>query len=743
MSHAPSLFCLERPADREALQGLLADQRGSLSTLDQLKSQVCELIRSRSPEQRLAPSALQAAADRFIEERGGDAFGCWVLYPWRQVLVRLLPEQEFVELRTTRNRYKITTEEQQRLSRATIGIVGLSAGNAIALCLALERIAGSFRLADHDCIELSNMNRVACGVTLLGSNKAVLTARQLYEIDPYLRIELFDRGVKPDDLPRFLDGPPKLDLLIEECDDLYMKVRLREEARARRVAVIMETNDRGLLDVERFDLEPDRALLHGLLTDVRSDDLKGLDSEGKTPFALRVFGSDMSPRLAASLLEVDRTISGWPQLGSGNMLGGAIVTDSARRILLGEWRSSGRFRVDLEQLLDGAAAALPEQIEAAPPLPPKVEEPGSAPSASSAGGASRDEIEWLVSRAGMAPSGGNDQPWRFTWRRGGALSCYLDRAHSGSFLDYQCFASYLALGAAAENGVIAATGLGRGAVVEPFPEPSEPDLVFRLGLDEPVATLARDPLLSLIELRATNRRLGERRSLTGEQVTALQEAAHERGAELTLVSDPEALTEIGAVLGAVDRFRFMSEHMHTAMLSELRWSPQQASVTRDGIDVATLELDAVDMAGLHILANLETARFLRSLGKGARLENSARKAIAAAGAVGLITILGTDQRAYFQAGRALERVWLTATRLGLAFHPMSVAPYLFLRLTAGAGAGLTPLEIRTLTGLRQRFASIFGPREGRAEALLFRLTHAPPPSTRALRRRVSAILAEV
>jgi nitroreductase len=342
----------------------------------------------------------------------------------------------------------------------------------------------------------------------------------------------------------------------------------------------------------------------------------------------------------------------------------------------------------------------------------------------------------------MAPSGGNDQPWRFKWRRGGALRGYLDRAHCGSFLDYQCFASYLALGAAAENAAIAATGLGRRATLEPFPEPADPDLVFRLALAEPVAALERDPLLSQLEHRATNRRLGERRALTGEQVTALHEAAHERGAELTLVSDFEVLTEIGAVLGAVDRFRFMSERLHTAMLSELRWSPEEASATRDGIDVATLELTAVDMAGLQIVKDLETARFLRSLGKGVRLENSARKAVAAAGAVGLITIDGTDRHAYFQAGRALQRVWLTATRLGLAFQPMSVAPYLFLRLTAGAGADLAPAEIATLTGLRQRYASIFEPREGRAEALLFRLTHAPPPSARALRRHVSAILTE-
>jgi molybdopterin/thiamine biosynthesis adenylyltransferase/nitroreductase len=740
--NAPQLFRLENRADGEALQALRAEGTRHLHWHDQLKSQVAELLKSRRPDLRLGPAALQTAAEQLIEARGGDAFGCWVLYPWRQMVVRLLPEPEFAELRTSRNRYKITAEEQERLGRATIGIVGLSAGNAIALCLALERIGGTFRLADHDAIELSNMNRVSCGVTALGLNKAVLTARQLYEIDPYLRIELFDRGVQADDIPSFMDGPPKLDLLIEECDDLYMKVRLREEARARQVAVVMETNDRGLLDVERFDLEPERPILHGLLAGARSEELQGLTTEAKTPFVLRVLGSDMSPRLAASLIEIDKTISGWPQLASGNMLGGAVVTATVRRMLLGEWRLSGRFRIDLEELVEGATTAVPAPLESASPIPLAAEAPPFPLNPKPSVLPSRQEVAWLVGRAGMAPSGGNDQPWRFVWHGGRSLHCYLDRRHAGSFLDYGCSASYLALGAAAENAVIAATKLARRQGLEAFPEPSSADLVFTLTLAEPIPSLEPDPLEPFIEARATNRHVGERRSLDVAQLHALQAAGQERGVELELVSHPDALSEIGAVLGAVDRFRFMCERLHTAMMSELRWSPGEALASRDGIDVATLELDAVGMAGLKIIANERTARFLRSLGKGARLENSARKAIDAASAVGLITIHGTEPRAFFQAGRAMQRIWLTATRLGLAFQPMSVAPYLFLRLTRGGGEGFTPAEVATLSKLRQRFAAIFAPRVGWSEPLLFRLTHAGPPSTRALRRPLTDILTE-
>jgi hypothetical protein len=279
-------------------------------------------------------------------------------------------------------------------------------------------------------------------------------------------------------------------------------------------------------------------------------------------------------------------------------------------------------------------------------------------------------------------------------------------------------------------------------VLEAFPEPTKPELAYRVTLGEAVSGREPDPLHALIDVRATNRRLGERRSLAGEHARALQLAGRERGAELTLITEPATLGELGELLGAVDRFRFMCERLHTAMMSELRFSPEEALATGDGVDVATLELDAVGMAGLKILANQRTARFLRSLGKGARLESSAKKSIASASAVGLVRIQGSDRTAFFQAGRAFERIWLTATRLGLALQPMSVLPYLVLRLTQGKGEGFSAAEVAELSRLRERFSAIFAPKQGWAEALLFRLSQAEPPSVRALRRPITAILTE-
>ena len=55
------------------------------------------------------------------------------------------------------------------------------------------------------------------------------------------------------------------DLLIDESDSLDIKILVRERAKHFHVPVMMETSDRGMVDVERFDLEPERQILHGYL----------------------------------------------------------------------------------------------------------------------------------------------------------------------------------------------------------------------------------------------------------------------------------------------------------------------------------------------------------------------------------------------------------------------------------------------------------------------------------------------
>jgi hypothetical protein len=71
---------------------------------------------------------------------------------------------------------------------------------------------------------------------------------------------------------------------------------------------------------------------------------------------------------------------------------------------------------------------------------------------------------------------------------------------------------------------------------------------------------------------------------------------------------------------------------------------------------------------------------------------------------------------------------------------MAPLTYLFARLELGGGEGLSAAEAAALRELRGRFGAVFPDAAGRGEPMLFRLSRAPPPTARALRRPVTDVL---
>ena len=725
----PRRFAAADAGERDALAQLI-DSGAVLFLHDELEAQLAELVEIRAPDRKLDRDESARAIAEHLGGRPPAWYGEWVHYPWSGRLVHVLPRDEYVRVRTSRNQNKITVAEQQRLGELTVGVAGLSVGQATAVTLALEGVGGRFRLADFDAINLSNLNRLRAGAHAIGVNKAVVTAREIFEINPYAEIELFPTGVHEANLDEFVGG---LDLLFEECDDLKMKVRLREAARRHRVPVLMETSDRGLFDLERFDLEPERPIFHGLAGELRAADLDGLTTFEKVPVVLKIIGeTTMSRRMAASLVDIEATIKSWPQLASAVALGGAINTDAARRVALGELRASGRYFVDLAELIADGGAAPPAapSLAPTPAAAPPSTRPRPLPLVRSAA-LGEATLHAIVEHGTLAPSGGNSQPWRFR-ARGEAIDCLLDRERATTFLDFAASASHLAIGAAVENMRLAAGALGLRAEVEPFPGG---DVVCRLHLG--AAGADADPLVEQIDARATNRRIAARARLSERERTALHAAA--APARLQLLEAPDALDALGAVLGRGDRVRFLSRQMHGEMMAELRWSADEAARTGDGLDVATLELTPTDLAGLRLVSRWPIMETLGEIGGGAGLTKATRKAIDGAAAVGLLVVDGTGAESYLRGGGLLQRVWLTATALDLAVQPMTALLYLFARLERGAAAGLSPLERTELADLRVRFARLFQVGDG-AELMLFRVGRAAPPTTRSLRRKLDDVL---
>lgn len=348
--YRPEFFNLNERDQRERYNNLL--KKENIDVFDTISVQLEELIKIQNPDKRIKREEFNALIKMHLGDIELNNYGVWVYYPWSNRIVHLLPEEEFIKVRTNRNRNRITTEEQSSLREKKIGVVGLSVGQSIALTMAMERICGTLRLADYDFVELCNLNRIRTGVHNLGISKTVLAAREISEIDPFIEVEVFSDGLHTDNIKEFITENGGLDMMVEVCDNMEIKVKSRVEARKYHVPVVMETNDRCMVDIERFDLEPDRPILHGRVTEKDAKKLSNLSDDERLDLVSRIVdGDQLSTRMKQSFGEIGKTLNAWPQLASSVTMGGGVVTEIVRRILLDDDIPSGRCYLDIEDIL--------------------------------------------------------------------------------------------------------------------------------------------------------------------------------------------------------------------------------------------------------------------------------------------------------------------------------------------------------------------------------------------------------
>ena len=680
------------PADNAVLEGLRADP--VIEFIDESERQLEELRKLLpAPEPEVVAEPCR-----------------WAYYPWRRTVVTVLAPRAFRAVRLDRNRNMIMAEEQARLGALRIGVAGLSVGHVIAHTLAAQGMCGELRLADFDLLDLSNLNRVPATVFDLGINKAEVAARRIAELDPYLQVRVLAAGLTVDTVDEFLDG---LDIVVEECDSLDMKAAVREGARAHRIPVLMASSDRGLLDVERFDLEPQRPILHGLLGDLDFARLPSMSSREKIPYLLRFLEAEqLSPRLAASAVEVDRQLSTWPQLAGDVVLGATAIAEAVRRIGIGEELRSGRVRIDVVGQLNELEKP---EMAVDRPLPEQYSEP-SLPSPSGV----------ITAAAIRAPSGGNAQPWHVEATTD-AITIRLAPQHT-STMDVGFRGSAVALGAALFNAKVAAASqqlLGPVSLLERVDgTPLQATLDLRAGAHPELAGLYR-PMLA----RETNRRLGVPRAIPADTIERLDSVAGREGARMHLVTGRDDMERVAGVFAAADRIRYLTPELHADMVSELRWPDDEFPDT--GIDVRSLELEPGDLAVLDILRRPDVMIHLAEWNAGTALGEDTRRRVLTSSGIAVISVTGSALADYARGGAAVEAVWIAAQQCGLAVQPIS--PVFLYARDAGDFAELSASFADELDDLQQEFRKLVGTPVDLSPALVLRFAVSDPASVRSRR----------
>src|SRR5690606_29847647 len=125
----------------------------------------------------------------------------------------------------------------------------------------------------------------------------------------YIKVSCFTEGLNIDNITNFFTDNGQIDILVEECDGLEIKVLSRIIAKKYQIPVVMDTNDCGMLDIERFDLEPDRPIFHGRTKELESLSpqelivkFEGLTVDKKISFLTQIIGiENVSSKMIESL----------------------------------------------------------------------------------------------------------------------------------------------------------------------------------------------------------------------------------------------------------------------------------------------------------------------------------------------------------------------------------------------------------------------------------------------------------
>jgi molybdopterin/thiamine biosynthesis adenylyltransferase len=253
-------------------------------------------------------------------------------------------------------------EIRQIFSSTVVGVAGCSVGSNIIHNIMMDMRPDNIKIADKVPYKMENINRVRLGywdmvksnVFRAGmmdvglKNKAQVVADQIYSIDPFVNVYVYDEGLNRDNIEKFFEGDfsePKLDIIVEEIDDPQSKLFIRQEAKKRHIPLIMASDMGSMVQIEvsRYDLNDELPLTYGVddhdfVASVESVSQSGTDRKLFFQFVDTLIGADYRQDELSRIIEEKceiPTSTIIPQLGSTAAASGAIVAELIARIRLG------------------------------------------------------------------------------------------------------------------------------------------------------------------------------------------------------------------------------------------------------------------------------------------------------------------------------------------------------------------------------------------------------------------------
>ena len=290
----------------------------------------------------------------------------------------------------------------------------------------------------------------------------------------------------------------------------------------------------------------------------------------------------------------------------------------------------------------------------------------------------RRPIETILDRARWAPSGDNRQTWRFEVVADDHVVVHAFDTRDDCVYDLDGTASQIALGALLATMEVAASAEGFRIDCARRPESSieEPLVDVRLIEDR---ALESSVLAPFIETRSVNRRPLSTRPLTDDERSALGDAvgpAH----ELVLREDPAARRRVASLLFASAKLRLTMPEAYAVHRDAIEWGVQ---FSQDRVPAAAVGLDPMTARLMQwVMKSWPRVSFFNRYLAGTWIPRVQLDVLPALRCATHFVVLArktpVDIDDFIEAGRAVQRLWLTATRFGLQLQPEQT-PLIFAR----------------------------------------------------------------
>lgn len=349
----------------------------------------------------------------------------------------------------------------------------------------------------------------------------------------------------------------------------------------------------------------------------------------------------------------------------------------------------------------------------------------------------KDDIKKIISDGTLAPSGENCQPWRFIIKNNEVHIFNIPDADT-SLYNFNQRGSYFAHGALLENISISALHYGYKANINLFPDSDQPDLISIVTLDK--VEPQEDDLYPFLKKRCTNRKDYNGQKLNEDQKKILMAATkYTDRVEFIIKDDGQSLDSISKALAVNEQIIFENKELHDFFYNHILWKEEDQGAA-GGFYIKTLEFLPHQLKGVKLFKNWFILKILNKIvGVSKMIVKENAEKYAKSGTMGILAVSGHSDEDFVNAGRAAERVWITATKLGLSLHPCTGVIYLWERIAAGDTKSFSKEHLKIINNAFNDIVSAFGVK-GKTAPMLFRIGFADEPTARSSRLRIDDVI---